>query len=131
MIFFDGTYRLATGPDSGADAIRSRIDGWRVRIINLSVSHFEVAYLRPFIVVVTSSGETVPAVSCAECLGKRIFRDFDLAVSQTLWVESRADVFVATFSPQSQFGPDISYAVSWRSIRPDELDMVSAFVSEL
>lgn len=132
MIFFDGTYRLQQADRLKRAPIRQWAYAWRIRIINLSFSRSQVVHLRPFIVFATQSGGGVFKSNCAESLGKRICRDFDLDVSEVLWVErfnqDHGRILVATFSPQGPLGPYPSYAVAWRPVRPNELETLKMFI---
>ena len=130
MIYFDGTYRLRR------NHTRSRSDqkwayAWRVRIIDLTLDQPQVTHLKPYIVFITPSEEGVFTANCADHMGKRVCRDFNLDVGQTLWVECFTNILVATFTPRSQFGPDISYTVGWRSLRANELETLKKFIPEI
>lgn len=90
-------------------------------------------YLRPYTVVATQTGEGIFKTTCAESLGKRICRDFDLKIDSVLWIEHYPDekaLYVAMFKPESYFGNEIIYTVDWRPIRPNELQAIRAFVTE-
>jgi hypothetical protein len=132
MIFFDGTYRLQQAKSFKTAPIRQWAYAWRIRIINLSISQPEVAHLKPYLVFATQSGGGVFKSNCAESLGKRICRDFDLNVREILWIEQfnldHGRMLVATFSPQEHFESHLSYHIAWRSIRPNELGLLKAFI---
>ncbi len=90
-------------------------------------------HLRPNVVVATQTGEGIFKTTCAESLGKRICRDFDLKIDEILWIEHYPDepaLYVATFKPKSYFGTEIFYAVDWRPIRPNELEAIKPFIPE-
>jgi hypothetical protein len=61
--------------------------------------------------------------SCAESMGKRICRDFDLDVDDVLWVEAFTDLpgtfYVAVFTPRYQDAGN-HFIVSWRPILSNE-----------
>ncbi len=135
MIFFDGTYRLKkddqTGLRAGSDAVAY---SWRIRIINLSLGNQEVLHLRPFIVVVTHTGDGLFQSNCAEHLGRSICRDFDLDIENILWIEQfpgKTDTMqVAVFQPKSYFVNSTFYDINWRPIRNSELELIRPFISE-
>jgi hypothetical protein len=134
LIFYDGTYRLQHSNDSETTPIRKWAYAWRVRIINLSISEPQVAYLKPYIVFVTPSGEGIFKTNCAESLGKTICRDFDLNLRETLWVEkfqeNHGSIYVAMFTPKDHHATEIFYSISWRSIRPNEIEALKAFLPD-
>lgn len=135
MIFFDGTYRLSAGTD---DSPRSRLKSayaWRVRIINLSLGRPGVRHLRPFIVFTSPDGNDLFKTTCAESLGKRIFRDFSLKIPETLWLEFLPDapekIYTAVFTPRFSYGPENFYTIRWRPPRVNELAVIRPFIVEI
>ena len=132
MIVYDGTYRLQ--PD-----FRNRLTpktrwpcAWRIRIINLALAQPDVRHLKPMIVIANQSGSTTSLISCAESVGKKISRDFNLNVPQVLWIEHFPNKpkqwHVATFKPKSGFGPVNNYSIRWRPILPNEMDVIKPFI---
>ena len=135
MIVYDGIYRLPTGVNQRFHPRSEWEYAWQVRIINLDLSQTTVEHLRSRLVVVNQTGSKTCLTSCAESIGKKISRDFDLDVTRVLWVEhfpnNQKQWFVAAFKPKSSFGPDITYHIQWRPIRPNEIDLIKRFVSEI
>ena len=83
---------------------RSRSDqkwayAWRVRIIDLSLGLPQVTHLKPYIVFISPSDEGIFTATCADHMGKRICRDFNLDVAQTLWVECFDKILSGYFHP--------------------------------
>ncbi|MBU0987151.1 MAG: hypothetical protein KKH68_07845 [Proteobacteria bacterium] len=134
MIFFDGTYRLQRQEDAPSSSIGKWACSWRLRIVDLSMNQPDIKHLRPYIVVATQTGQGLFKTTCAESLGKRICRDFDLDISQILWVEhfpGEPDrMYVASFRPKSFFGPEIFYSIDWRPIRTNEIEAIRPFIPE-
>jgi hypothetical protein len=135
MIIYDGIYRM---PDETTQGFQPRSQwayAWQVRIINLNLSQTTVEHLRSRIVVVNQTGSKTCLTSCTESIGKKISRDFDLDVSRVLWVEhfpnNQKQWLVAAFKPKSSFGPDFTYHIQWRPIRPNEIDLIKPFISEI
>lgn len=130
MIYFDGIYRLQRNHRRSRSG-QQWAYAWRVRIIDLTLGQPQVTHLKPYIVFVSPSDEGAFTATCADHMGKRICRDFNLDVARTLWVECFEKILVATFIPRSQFGPDISYTVNWRSLRANERETVKRFIPEI
>jgi hypothetical protein len=135
MIVYDGIYRLPTGTNQGFEPRSHWEYGWQVRIINLDLSHSTVEHLKSTIVVVNQTGRKPCLTSCAESIGKKISRDFDLVISRVLWVEHFPNNLnqwhAAAFKPRSSFGPNIDYQIRWRPLRPKEIDIIKPFISEI
>ena len=135
MIFFDGTYRLQAENRHSLKPRQESAYAWRVRIINLSLGQPDIRHLRPFIVFISPDGNGLFKTSCAESLGKRIFRDFSLTTAQTLWLELFPDtlekIYAAVFTPRFSYGPEIYYDIGWRSLQPNELAAIKPFIAEI
>ena len=124
MIVYDGTYRLQPDAGRGKKPRTQWVCAWRVRIIELSDGRPAVRHLKPTIVVANQTGLATSLTSCAESIGKNISRDFKLDIRKVLWIEhipSRPGQWhAAVFTPQAGPGPDISYRIDWRPLRPNE-----------
>lgn len=107
---------------------------WRVRIIDRDLAQPEIKHLKPYIVLANQVGGQMSFSSCAESVGKRICRDFNLTVEKIFWVEhfpNRSHQwYAATFTIQSYFGPDKNYKISWRTVRPNEIESLKVYFPE-
>jgi len=134
LLLFDGTYRLQRQEDAPSKLGRKWACAWRLRVFDFSKKYPDVQHLRPYAVVATQTGEGIFKTTCAESLGNRICRDFDLKVDEILWVENYPDepaLYVAIFSPKSYYGTEIFYDVDWRPIMPNELDAIRPLMPEI
>jgi len=135
MIVYDGIYRLPTGTNQGFKPSSHWEYCWQVRIINLALSQSTVEHLKSMMVVANQTGSKPCLTSCAETIGKKISRDFDLVISRVLWVEHFPNNLnqwhAAAFKPRSSLGPDIDYHIQWRPLRPKEIDVIKPFISEI
>ena len=126
---------MPAGLDQGFQPRSEWAFAWQVRIIDLGLSQTTVEHLRSRIVVVNQTGSQICLTSCAESIGKKISRDFDLDVSRVLWIEhlpnNQRQWFVAAFKPKSSFGPDLVYHIQWRRIRPNEIDLIKPYIPEV
>ena len=134
MIFFDGIYRLPEDRGKRARQQKKYASEWRVRIIDLAMSRPHVRHLRPYVVVASQDRESIFKSKCAESIGKRICRDFDLDVSQVLWIEhittEPEQMKVAEFIQKIGFGYERYYTIRWREIRENELRTIQPFIPE-
>ncbi len=133
MICFDGTYRFKRPEDAGVRRQRWR-NAWRLRIIDLSMGAPGIRQIRPVIVAAVWDGRGHSRYNCAETLGRRICRDFDLAPERVLWLErpcGRPDeVYVADYRPGPKTdGPPV-YTIQWRRAAANELAAATPFVPE-
>ena len=113
MIVYDGIYRLPADSVQGFKPRKKWEYAWQVRIVNLGLGPSTIEYLKPMIVTVKQIGSKTCLTSCAESIGKRISRDFDLDITRVLWVEQLHNNLtqwqMASFKPKSSFGPDTDY----------------------
>jgi len=134
LLLFDGTYRLQRQEDAPSKLGRKWACAWRLRVFDFSKKYPDVQHLRPYAVVATQTGEGIFKTTCAESLGNRICRDFDLNVDEILWVEHYPDepaLYVAIFSPKSYYGTEVFYDVDWRPIMPNELNAIRPLMPEI
>lgn len=126
MLVFDGTYMLEREGDPGANPDHACT--WRVKIVDFSSADPHRPHIRPYAVVAYRQEGGIFKASCAETLGKRICKDFDLKVDDILWVETFPDLpgtlYVAVFTPRYH-DADLHYTVTWRPILETELAAVS------
>jgi len=134
MIYYDGTYRLERKGDATFKPIGKGACSWRLRLIDLSLSQPEVKHLKPIVVVATQNDEGLFKTTCAESLGRRICRDFDLDINEVLWIEhflsKPGQMYVAAFTPKHYLGPEMFYNIDWRPIRTNELEVIKRFIPE-
>lgn len=126
MLVFEGTYMLERKEDPGATSAYAC--AWRVKIVDFSSNDPGHRHIRPYALLAYRKKSGIFKTSCAECLGKRICKDFDLHVDDILWVEAFPDLpetlYVAVFSPRYR-DATIGYTVTWRPILENELAAVN------
>jgi hypothetical protein len=133
LILFDGTYRLQRQNDASQEIVGKWACSWWLRIIDFSMGHSGVQYLKPYVIIATQTGEGIFKTTCAESLGKRIYRDFNLKINETLWIEHYPEepaLYVAVFKPKSYFGTEMFYHIDWRPIMPNEFEAIKPFIPE-
>jgi hypothetical protein len=135
MIIYDGVYRLKSGKHQKHIPRAQWPYAWHIRIVNFNLSRPDIRHLKPRAVVAKQCGSKTCLVSCAESIGKRISRDFNLKVPQVMWIEhfetAPGKWMVASFESKSRFGPDVNYRIDWRPIRINEINAITAFIPEI
>jgi hypothetical protein len=126
MLVFDGTYMLERKEDPGATPAHAC--SWRVKIIDFKSGEARHPHIRPNAVLAFPNAEVIFKTSCAETLGKRICKDFNLKVDDLLWIEAFPDLpgtfHVAVFTPRYQEA-DVHYNVNWRLVLTNEMAAVA------
>jgi hypothetical protein len=104
---------------------------WQVKIIDFSSGDPSNSHIRRYAVLAVRKSGGIFKASCAESLGKRICRDFDIKIDDLMWIEAFPDIpaqlFVAVFDPSYQ-GTDITYTITWRPILENEQNAISLWI---
>ena len=134
MILFDGKYGWSGKKLSKRNPISWWAGAYWLKIIDLSKSKPGVVVLKPIVVIVSDTGEGASATNCAPDLVKSVCHDFNLEIKKVLWIEYHSEtppyLDVAKFMPMAEIHEETLYTVSWRSIRPNELEMIKPFFPE-
>ncbi|MBU1169875.1 MAG: hypothetical protein KKD44_09975 [Proteobacteria bacterium] len=132
MLIYDDIYTWE-GPAHGDQALW--IMTCHLWIIDLSLSHPEIVFIRPTIVVASDISDGPRRKICAETLGRQIYLDFHLDIRRTLWVEYDpslpAKMTVAYMKPRYHDGQEMIYSIQWRNPMNTEKDMIRRFIPKL
>ena len=130
MVIFDDIYHWK-GPGggcSGCSGCESE-DGpslitCRLRIVDLALKTPSVMHMKRHVVVAEDISEGPRRRICAESLGRHIFREFNLELKRTLWIECdpflKEAFHVAQFTPAYHDGQEVIYAIEWRPLLSSE-----------
>jgi len=133
MIIFDGKYSWSGKKNSEVHPISWWAGAYRLKIIDLSKSGGSVLMLKPIVVIVADTRDGASATNCASELVKSICRDFNLDIRKVLWVEYHPGppdfMKIGKFTPMATLHDETLYTTAWRSIRRDELEMISLYSS--
>jgi hypothetical protein len=132
MLIYDDIYTWE-GPDFNDRAIW--LLSCHLWMIDLSLSNPNVLHLRPKIVVASDVNEGPKRKICAETLGKQIYKEFDLDIKRTLWVEYDPSIptkmAAALMKPQYHDGREIIYSIQWRKLMTSEKEIIRRFIPRL
>jgi len=62
---------------------------------------------------------------------KKISKEYKLNINKTLWIELDDKIRVAHLNPDQKVVPEILYSISWRSIRPNELELIKPYIDDM
>jgi hypothetical protein len=134
MIIYDGTYRLGVPDSPRAGSVDGTGIEWWVRIIDFSLTHPGLRFLKPYAVFATPSDAGGYLMTCAQGLGATILNDFSIKPGHVVWVEhfkrDPGHLHVAVFKPISRLERNDLQEVNWRAIRRNELEMIRHFIPE-
>ncbi len=133
MLIYDGIYTWE-GPHDHSDHVLWLIS-CRLWIIDLSLSHPHLTFLRPVIVVASDENEGPKRKICAETLGRQIYKSFNLDMKRTLWAEYDPflpnRIMAAHMKPKYHDGSEIIYSIGWRRLLAGERDVIKRFIPSL
>jgi hypothetical protein len=95
-----------------------------LRIVDLALKTPSVMHMKRHVVVAEDISEGPRRRICAESLGRQIFRDFNLELKRTLWIECdpflKETFHVAQFTPAYHDGLEMIYTIDWRPLLSSE-----------
>lgn len=134
MIIYDGKYDWQGTRETSSRPISWWASSYMLKIIDISKNRPKVHILKPIIIIVSDTGKGASAANCSENLAKSVCKDFGIDFNKMLWIDYHphkpAYMKVAMFKPLTTIGSDTLYSVTWRPIRPNELEMIIPFVPE-
>jgi hypothetical protein len=135
MIIFDDRYEWSGKKLDRINPISWWAGACRLKVIDLSANNPGVPMIKPMVIIVKDTGEGSSSKICAPDLVKYVCRDFKLDLNKILWMEYNAvpspGFEVARFRAMAEISEDVLYSVSWRPIRPNELEMIKPFCPEV
>lgn len=133
MLIFNDTYSWK-GPGTSDDSALWLLS-CRLWIIDLRVSSPDLTYFKPVIVVAMDISDGPKRKICAESLARRIYKDFNLDIRRTLWVEYDPGIpeklFVATMEPRYHDGIEMVYSIHWRKLFDSELKIIRDYIPDI
>ena len=131
MIIYDGKYNWQGKKRFPFKPISWWPGSYRITIIDLAKSLSGVHLLKPFVVIVTNTGEGISSINCTDNFAKSVCRDFKLKIERVLWIEhypkKPAHMEVASFKPVTTIGGETLYSVKWRPIMSNELELIKHY----
>lgn len=131
MIIYDGKYNWQGKKRFHFKPVSWWPGSYHLTIIDLSKSMPDVYLMKPYVVIVSNTGNGISSINCTDNFAKSVCRDFKLNIERVLWIEYHpkkpAHMDVATFKPVTTIGSETLYSVKWRSIMPNELEVIKGF----
>ena len=132
MLIYDNIYTWE-GPDHKDHVL------WLISchlwIIDLSLSHPGLTFLKPRIVVASDVNDGPRRRICAETIGQHIYKEFQLDIRRTLWVEYDPAIpgrlMAAHLKPRYHDGQEMIYSIQWRKLMDSEKEQIYRYIPEL
>jgi hypothetical protein len=125
VILHDFTYEWDGKSATGKKPISWWPGCYRVRIIRLGQENDSLKYLFPFAVVFkpvkTEAVMNTSLENYIHYFAEEISRQYGLEPAKALWIKLGDPIRVAQLKPERKLSDETLYAVSWRSVRPNEM----------
>ncbi len=134
MILHDFIYEW----DGKTEGTEKPVSWWpgayHVKIVDLA-SDENIRYLVPIAVLLknakTNTSMNTSLKNYIYNFAQKISKQYDLDMEKILWVEIDDRISVTRLSPDTNFLPTTIYAISWRPIRPNELEMIKPYLDDM
>ena len=135
MVLHDFIYEWDGKTKDGQAPVSWWPGSYHVKIVNLAQDTENVCFLVPTAVILKNA-KLNPTMNTSlrnyiHVFAKKISKKYDLDLGKTLWIEIDGDIRVARINPDPNFPDTILFAVPWRDIRPNELELIKAYLDDM
>jgi len=135
MILHDFIYEWDGKTISGEKPVSWWPGSYHVKIVKLGADNKNISYLFTRAVILKNARTQKPMNTSLKNyihnFAKKISKKYDLDISKTLWIELDDKIRVAHLNPDQKVVPEILYSISWRSIRPNELELIKPYIGDM
>jgi len=135
MILHDFIYEWDGKTRSGEKPVSWWPGSYHVKIVKLGTDNQNIRYIFNTAVILKNARTQKPMNTSLKNyihnFAKKISKDYDLDISKTMWVELDDKIRVASLTPDQKVIPEILYSISWRSIRPNELETLQPYIGDM
>ena len=132
MVIYEGLFEW----DGKKRSERFPISWWpgsyRIKIIDLSDRTPGAIMIRPYLCILSDTGEGFSIKNTFERFALSVCDKFDLDVEKVLWVEEKSineNMGAAMVKAVMKIGDKPIYETTWRPIRPNEMELVESCLS--
>ena len=136
MILHDFIYEWDGKSKDGEKPVSWWPGAYHVRILKLAKENSDISFLVPTAVLLKNA-RINPEMNTSlrnyiHTFAEKISKQYDLDMEKTLWVELDENTIRATrLKPNPKVVSAIMFDVTWRDIRPNEMDMIKDFISDM
>ena len=135
MILHDFIYEWDGKAQSGERPVSWWPGSYHVKIVKLGTDNKNIKYIFNTAVILKNARTQKPINTSLKNyihnFAKKIAKDYNLNISKTMWVELDDKIRVASLTPDQKVVPEILYSISWRSIRPNELETLQPYIGDM
>ncbi len=135
MILHDFIYEWDGKSTEGEKPVSWWPGSYHVKIIRLGTDNKDISYLVPFAVILKNA-RTNPAMNTSlknyiHNFAEKISRTYHLDMEKTLWIELDDTIQVTRIHPDPKLTQATLYAIPWRPIRPNELELIKPYLADM
>ncbi len=135
MIRHDFIYEWDGKSRSGEKPVSWWPGSYRVKIIELGSNSENISYLFPTAVILKNARTQKPMNTSVKNyihnFAKKISQKYTLDIKKTLWIELDDTIRVAVITPDPRLVTETISSISWRPIRPNELELITPYINDM
>jgi len=135
MLLYDFIYEWDGKSNKGEKPISWWPGSYRVKIVKLATDKNNISYLF-HTAVILKNARINPTMNTSlknyiHNFARKISKEYNLKIDKTLWIELDDKIQVAQLKPKQKLVFEILYSISWRPIRPNELEMIKSYITDM
>ncbi len=135
MVLHDFIYEWDGKSKDGEKPVSWWPGAYHVKIVQLSLENSDISFLVPTAVILKNA-RTNPEMNTSlknyiHTFAEKISKEYELDMEKTLWIELDDIIRVTRLNPDPKVVSAIMFDVTWREIRPNELQMIQDYISDM
>lgn len=135
MVLHDFIYEWDGKSQDGEKPISWWPGSYHVKIVKLATDDGNISYLVPFAVILKNA-RINPTMNTSlrnyiHTFARKISKEYNLDLEKTLWVEVDDTIKVTRLGKAPKILETTLYSISWRPVRPNELDMIRPYLDDM
>jgi hypothetical protein len=134
MVLHDFIYEWDGKTKDGQAPVSWWPGAYHVKIVKLSKETENVSFLVPTAVLLKNAKITTMNTSLRNYIhvfARKISKKYNLDMEKTLWIELDDTIRVTRINTDPNFPDTILFAVPWRDIRPNELELIKEYIQDM
>lgn len=135
MVIHDFIYEWDGKSKDGEKPVSWWPGAYRVKIVELALPDSDISYLIPTAVLLKNARSNreinTSLKNYIHTFAQKISKEYDLDMEKTLWIELDDTIRVTRLTSNPKLPEATLYSIAWRDIRPNELEMIHPFLSDM
>ncbi len=135
MILHDFIYEWDGKSHDGEKPVSWWPGSYHVKIVSLVKDSDNISFLVPVAVILknakVSNAMNTSLRNYIHTFAKKISKKYELSLEKTLWIEIDDEIRATRLQPDPNIVSATLFDVKWRPIRPNELEMIEAYIKDM